>query len=205
MNLSQFELGPVGSKLRAQPDLAKEVTPRDLYGEPTCIDITFHSGASVFNIQQLNYRRAMVRYNFGVADGTEYKSDRRIYTTEDCNTDEWLYGRNALNLLSAPLYDIYAGDYSFSASPYTYQLGFKTERAGKSIAAQFDASAFNDPSPLQSISMAGNNNSIALIVAGDEQGFKSREGHCGASWYLGATILRQTRRGKAFLPSDLRC
>ena len=176
MNLSQFELGPVGSKLRAQPDLAKEVTPRDLYGEPTCIDITFHSGASVFNIQQLNYRRAMVRYNFGVADGTEYKSDRRIYTTEDCNTDEWLYGRNALNLLSAPLYDIYAGDYSFSASPYTYQLGFKTERAGKSIAAQFDASAFNDPSPLQSISMAGNNNSIALIVAGDEQGFKSREG-----------------------------
>ena len=176
MNLSQFELGPVGSKLRAQPDLAKEVTPRDLYGEPTCIDITFHSGAFVFNIQQLNYRRAMVRYNFGVADGTEYKSDRRIYTTEDCNTDEWLYGRNALNLLSAPLYDIYAGDYSFSASPYTYQLGFKTERAGKSIAAQFDASAFNDPSPLQSISMAGNNNSIALIVAGDEQGFKSREG-----------------------------
>ena len=176
MNLSQFELGPVGSKLRAQPDLAKVVTPRDLYGEPTCIDITFHSGASVFNIQQLNYRRAMVRYNFGVADGTEYKSDRRIYTTEDCNTDEWLYGRNALNLLSAPLYDIYAGDYSFSASPYTYQLGFKTERAGKSIAAQFDASAFNDPSPLQSISMAGNNNSIALIVAGDEQGFKSREG-----------------------------
>ena len=176
MNLSQFELGPVGSKLRAQPDLAKEVTPRDLYGEPTCIDITFHSGASVFNIQQLNYRRAMVRYNFGVADGTEYKSDRRIYTTEDCNTDEWLYGRNALNLLSAPLYDIYAGDYSFSASSYTYQLGFKTERAGKSIAAQFDASAFNDPSPLQSISMAGNNNSIALIVAGDEQGFKSREG-----------------------------
>ncbi len=176
MNMVQFELGPVDSKLRAQPDLAKEVTPRDLYGEPTCIDITFHSGAFVFNIQQLNYRRAMVRYNFGVADGTEYKSDRRIYTTEDCNTDEWLYGRDKLNLLSAPLYDIYAGDYSFSASPYTYQLGFKTERAGKSIAAEFDASAFNDPSPLQSISMAGNNNSIALIVAGDEQGFKSREG-----------------------------
>lgn len=176
MNMVQFELGPVDSKLRAQPDLAKEVTPRDLYGEPTCIDITFHSGASVFNIQQLNYRRAMVRYNFGVADGTEYKSDKHIYTIEEHDTDESLYGRNALNLLAAPLYDIYAGDYSFSASPYTYQLGFKTERAGKSIAAQFDASAFNDPSPLQSISMAGNNNSIALIVAGDEQGFKSREG-----------------------------
>ena len=174
MNLSQFELGPVGSKLRAQPDLAKEVTPRDLYGEPTCIDITFHSGASVFNIQQLNYRRAMVRYNFGVADGTEYKSDRHIYTTEECNTDEWLYGRDELNLLSAPLHDIYAGDYSFSASPYTYQLGFKTERAGKSIAAQFDASAFNDPSPLQSISMAGNNNCIALIVAKDTQGFNRK-------------------------------
>ena len=176
MNMVQFELGPVDSKLRAQPDLAKEVTPRDLYGEPTCIDITFHSGAFVYNIQQLNYQRAMVRYNFGVADGTEYKSDKHIYTIEEHDTDESLYGRNALNLLAAPLYDIYAGDYSFSASPYTYQLGFKTERAGKSIAAQFDASAFNDPSPLQSISMAGNNNCIALIVAGDEQGFKSREG-----------------------------
>lgn len=174
MNLSQFELGPVDSKLRAQPDLAKEVTPRDLYGEPTCIDITFHSGASVFNIQQLNYRRAMVRYNFGVADGTSYDSDRHIYTTEEVNTDEWMYGRDELNLLAAPLYDIYAGDYSFSASPYTYQLGFKAERAGKSMEAQFDASAFNDPSPLQSISMAGNNNCIALVVARDAQGFNRK-------------------------------
>ena len=174
MNLSQFELGPVDSKLRAQPDLAKEVTPRDLYGEPTCIDITFHSGASVFNIQQLNYRRAMVRYNFGVADGTSYDSDRHIYTTEEVNTDEWMYGRDELNLLAAPLYDIYAGDYSFSASPYTYQLGFKAERAGKSMEASFDPTAFNDPSPLQSISMAGNNNCIALIVARDAQGFNRK-------------------------------
>lgn len=173
--LSKFDMGTQGT-LSPQPDLAKEVTPRDLYGEPTCIDITFHSGAFVYNIQQLNYQRAMVRYNFGVADGTEYKSDKHIYTIEEHDTDESLYGRNALNLLAAPLYDIYAGDYSFSASPYTYQLGFKAVPAGNSTVAQFDASAFNDPSPLQSISMAGNNNSIALIVAGDEQGFKSREG-----------------------------
>lgn len=176
MSLSQFDITTAQGTFRAQPDLAKDVTPRDLYGEPTCIDITFHSGAYVFNIQQLNYRRAMVRYNFGVAEGTDYKSDRRIYTTEDCNTDDWMYGRDELNLLAAPLYDIYAGDYSFSASPYTYQLGFKAERAGKSMEASFDPSAFNDPSPLQSISMAGNNNCIALIVAGDERGFKSREG-----------------------------
>ena len=171
--LSKFDLGTQGT-VSPQPDLAKEVTLRDLYGEPTCIDITFHSGAFVYNIQQLNYRRAMVRYNFGVANGTSYDSDRYIYTDKEHNTDEWLYGRDELNLLAAPLYDIYAGDYSFSASPYTYQLGFKTERAGKSIAAQFDASAFNDPSPLQSISMAGNNNCIALIVAKDTQGFNRK-------------------------------
>ena len=180
MNMAQFEIGPIQSKLRAQPDLAKEVTPRDLYGEPTCIDITFHSGAFVYNIQQLNYRRAMVRYNFGVAEGADYKSDKHIYTTEELDTDERLYGRNALNLLSAPLHDIYAGDYSFSASPYTYQLGFKAvpgvDKNDQYSVATFDASAFNDPSPLQSISMAGNNNCIALIVAGDERGFKSREG-----------------------------
>ena len=177
--LSKFNLGTQGT-VSPQPDLAKEVTLRDLYGEPTCIDITFHSGAFVYNIQQLNYRRAMVRYNFGVADGTSYNSDKHIYTDKEHDTDEWLYGRNELNLLAAPLHDIYAGDYSFSASPYTYQLGFKTvpgvDKNDPYNVATFDASAFNDPSPLQSISMAGNNNSIALIVAGDEQGFKSREG-----------------------------
>ena len=171
--LSKFNLGTQGT-VSPQPDLAKEVTPRDLYGEPTCIDITFHSGAYVYNIQQLNYRRAMVRYNFGVANGTRYESDKHIYTIEEHDTDEWLYGRDELNLLSAPLHDIYAGDYSFSASPYTYQLGFKAERAGKSMEGTFDPKAFNDPSPLQSISMAGNNNSIALIVAGDEQGFNRK-------------------------------
>ena len=177
--LSKFNLGTQGT-VSPQPDLAKEVTLRDLYGEPTCIDITFHSGAFVYNIQQLNYRRAMVRYNFGVADGTSYNSDKHIYTDKEHDTDEWLYGRNELNLLAAPLHDIYAGDYSFSASPYTYQLGFKAvpgvDKNDQYSVATFDASAFNDPSPLQSISMAGNNNSIALIVAKDEQGFKSREG-----------------------------
>ena len=171
--LSKFNLGTQGT-VSPQPDLAKEVTPRDIYGEPTCIDITFHSGAFVYNIQQLNYRRAMVRYNFGVAKGTGYDSDRHIYTTQEFNTDEWMYGRDELNLLAAPLHDIYAGDYSFSASPYTYQLGFKAERAGKSMGATFDPTAFNDPSPLQSISMAGNNNCIALVVAKDAQGFNRK-------------------------------
>lgn len=173
--LSKFNLGTQGT-VSPQPDLAKEVTLRDLYGEPTCIDITFHSGAYVYNIQQLNYRRAMVRYNFGVAP--DYKSDKYIYTDKEHDTDEWVYGRNELNLLAAPLYDIYAGDYSFSASPYTYQLGFKAvpgvDKNDQYSVAKFDASAFNDPSPLQSISMAGNNNSIALIVAGDEQGFNRK-------------------------------
>ena len=177
--LSKFNLGTQGT-VSPQPDLAKEVTPRDLYGEPTCIDITFHSGAFVYNIQQLNYRRAMVRYNFGVADGTGYNSDKYIYTDKEHDTDEWKYGRDELNLLAAPLHDIYAGDYSFSASPYTYQLGFKAvpgvDKNDQYNVATFDPSAFNDPSPLQSISMAGNNNCIALVVARDERGFKSREG-----------------------------
>ena len=179
--LSKFNLGTQGT-VSPQPDLAKEVTPRDRYGEPTCIDITFHSGAYVYNIQQLNYRRAMVRYNFGVANGTRYESDKHIYTIEEHDTDEWMYGRDELNLLAAPLHDIYAGDYSFSASPYTYQLGFKAvpgvDKNDQYNVATFDPSAFNDPSPLQSISMAGNNNCIALVVARDAQGF-NRKGSTG--------------------------
>ena len=171
------------------PDLSPDVTLRDTFGEPTCADITFHSGAEVYDIPQLTYQRAMVRYNFGVnknASGRnsatfgnegDYASDLRIYTSqENFASDVRLYRRDSLYLLAAPLYDIYAGDYSFSASPYTYQLGFKAVPAGSSTVATFDASAFNDPSPLQSISMAGNNNSIGLVVANDEQGFKSREG-----------------------------
>lgn len=171
------------------PDLSPQVTLRDTFGEPTCADITFHSGAEVYDIPQLTYQRAMVRYNFGVnknASGRnsatfgnegDYASDLRIYTSqENFASDVRLYRRDSLYLLAAPLYDIYAGDYSFSASPYTYQLGFKAVPAGNNTVATFDASAFNDPSPLQSISMAGNNNSIGLVVANDEQGFKSREG-----------------------------
>lgn len=181
VNMASFKLEDAsGQPICPQPDLDKEVTLRNLYGEPTCIDITFHSGGFIYNLSQLNYRRAMVRYNFGVADGTEYESDKHIYTTKEFDTDEWLYDRAQLNLLAAPLYDIYAGDYSFSASPYTYQLGLRVlpgiEENDVYDTAEFDASAFNDPSPLQSISMVGNNNSIALIVAGDEQGFKNREG-----------------------------
>ncbi|WP_044111650.1 hypothetical protein [Porphyromonas uenonis] len=179
MNLSEFDIPTKQGTFRAQPDLAKEVTLRDLYGEPTCIDITFHSGAFVYNIQQLNYRRAMVRYNFGVANATGgYDRDKYIYTDKEHDTDEWPYERNELNLLAAPLYDIYAGDYSFSASPYTYQLGFKAvpgvDKNDQYNVATFDPSAFNDPSPLQSISMAGNNNCIALVVAKDTQGFNRK-------------------------------
>ena len=171
------------------PDLSPDVTLRDDFGEPTCADITFHSGAEVYDIPQLTYQRAMVRYNFGVnknAPGLDiatlgkegdYASDLRLYTSqENFASDVRLYMRDSLYLLAAPLYDIYAGDYSFSASPYTYQLGFKAVPAGNNTVATFDASAFNDPSPLQSISMAGNHNSIGLVVANDEQGFKSREG-----------------------------
>ena len=171
------------------PDLSPKVTLRDDFGEPTCADITFHSGAEVYDIPQLTYQRAMVRYNFGVNKNTsgrnsatfgnegDYASDLRIYTSqENFASDVRLYMRDSLYLLAAPLYDIYAGDYSFSASPYTYQLGFKAVPAGNNTVATFDASAFNDPSPLQSISMAGNHNSIGLVVANDEQGFKSREG-----------------------------
>ena len=171
------------------PDLSPEVTLRDALGEPTCADITFHSGAEVYDIPQLTYQRAMVRYNFGVNKKTsgrdtgtfgkegDYASDLRLYTSQaNFASDVRLYMRDSLYLLAAPLYDIYAGDYSFSASPYTYQLGFKAVPAGSSTVATFDASAFNDPSPLQSILMAGNNNSIGLVVANDGQGFKSRDG-----------------------------
>ncbi|KXB36515.1 hypothetical protein HMPREF1869_00726 [Bacteroidales bacterium KA00251] len=184
------------------PDLSPEVTLRDDFGEPTCADITFHSGAEVYDIPQLTYQRAMVRYNFGVNKNTsgrdigtfgegDYASDLRLYTSqENFASDVRLYMRDSLYLLAAPLYDIYAGDYSFSASPYTYQLGFKAVPAGNNTVATFDASAFNDPSPLQSISMVSNNNSIGLVVADDEQGFKSREGK--------STIME--RRGILELP-----
>lgn len=179
VNMAYFKLeNEFGQPICPQPDLDKTVTFRDLYGEPTCIDITFHSGGFIYNLSQLNYRRAMIRYNFGVAKGTEYESDKHIYTLKSFDTDEWLYGRKELNLIAAPLYDIYAGDYSFSASPYTYQLGLRVlpgiEANDVYDMAEFDASAFNDPSPLQSISMASNNNSIALIVAPDDKGFNRK-------------------------------
>lgn len=175
--LNSTELGITdssGTPICPQPDLSKEGTPRDLYGEPYCVDITFHSGSYVSNIDKLNYQRAMVRQNFGVAPS--YKSDRRsTYNKSVFDTDPYVYERGNLYLMSAPLYDIYAGDYSFSASPYTYQLGFKAVPTGSNVVAEFAAN-FNEPSPLQSVSMAHNNNSIGLIVAKDDQGF-NRKGY----------------------------
>lgn len=174
-----------GNKLHAPaPDLSKEVTLRDEYGDPVCSEIIFHSGGEVYNIPLLTYERAMVRYNFGVdptspgydatthgTDGTKSQSDLRIYATqENFASDSRLYNRDKLYLMAAPLYDLYAGDYSFSASPYTYQLSFKAVPTGQGLVAGFDMN-FSDPSPLQSVSLAQNNNSIALIVARDAQGF----------------------------------
>lgn len=174
-----------GDKLHAPaPDLSKEVTLRDKYGDPVCSEIIFHSGGEVYNIPLLTYERAMIRYNFGVdptspgydatthgTDGTKSQSDLRIYTSaQDYASDSRLYNRDKLYLMATPLYDLYAGDYSFSASPYTYQLSFKAVPTGQGLVAGFDMN-FSDPSPLQSVSLAQNNNSIALIVARDAQGF----------------------------------
>ena len=168
---------------KSAPDLHKTFTLRDRYGEPTCADIIFHSGAELRSPELLTYERAIVRYNFGIDPSiagfdpekhspfspyTEGQAYMRLYTPDfNFCPDASPIGRNNLYLIATPLHDIYSGDFSFSASPYTYQLSLKELSHDKTIIMD----CFNEPSPQQSIPLERQSNAIALIVAPDAQGF----------------------------------
>ena len=103
------------------PDLDFATTPRSLYGNPVCNDITFHFGAEVAKQNHLTYNKAYIRYNFGYYQGNTnvYRTDGDPHSAEPMKRNRWY-------ALATPLNKIVSGDFSVGGYPNIWQQGFKT-------------------------------------------------------------------------------
>ena len=108
------------------PSLALDQTIREPFGEPLCNDIYFHFGSALGEPQRLtHYSRAYIDYNFGIV-----QSDGTIKAYEDPKHPgayDRILSRDKWHLLSTPIKNVYAGDFSLGAKPLTYQCYLKVE------------------------------------------------------------------------------
>ena len=146
---------------KAFPNLAGDVTKRDVYGEPECNDIYFHYGAQLGTPQLLSYSKAFVDYNFGMnkPQGTE------IYTPYEQpghpKANGKLLERNRWYMIATPLKETPAGDFGLGGHPRSYQRYLK-------VSAQEPLSEASFVKPFNSYlePLKGYNNAMALRVAG---------------------------------------
>ena len=126
------------------PDLSESHTPRHLYGDPVCNEITFRFGSEVAKQNYLTYGKAYVQYNFGYYQGNTniYRTDGDPHSAEPMKRNRWY-------ALSAPLNKIVSGDFSVGGYPNFWQQGFKTSRgySGELIGDWYSPSNTNVMSP----------------------------------------------------------
>ncbi len=114
------------------PSLDPVSTPRGIYDDPICRNITFHFGAEVAKPHLLTYEKAYIQYNFGYYDaGNNYRTDGDAYSAAPMLRGRWY-------ALSAPLKKIASGDFSFGGYPNVWQQGFKVSEAGNSWYGEWD-------------------------------------------------------------------
>ncbi len=145
------------------PDLDPAKTMRQSFGEPVCNDIYFHYGAALGNPQLLSsYARAFIDYNFGImqADGTvkPYEDPQHL------EANALLLERDRWYMLSTPIKNVYAGDFSLAGYPLTYQRYLKllpVNTDGSLTEASFDQAISTQGTPI-----ADSNLALALQVVG---------------------------------------
>ena len=145
------------------PDLDPAKTMRQSFGEPVCNDIYFHYGAALGNPQLLSsYARAFIDYNFGImqADGTvkPYEDPQHL------EANALLLERDRWYMLSTPIKNVYAGDFSLAGHPLTYQRYLKllpVNADGSLTEASFDQAISTQGTPI-----ADSNLALALKVVG---------------------------------------
>lgn len=145
------------------PDLDPAKTMRQSFGEPVCNDIYFHYGAALGNPQLLSsYARAFIDYNFGImqADGTAkpYEDPQHL------EANALLLERDRWYMLSTPIKNVYAGDFSLAGYPLTYQRYLKllpVNADGSLTEASFDQAISTQGTPI-----ADSNLALALKVVG---------------------------------------
>lgn len=146
---------------KAFPDLAGNVTNRDVYGAPECSDIYFHYGAQLGTPQQLSYEKAFVDYNFGMNQPQGSKIYTPYVQQGHPQANDKLLDRNRWYMIAIPLKEVPAGDFGLGGHPRSYQRYLKVSMQGALNDASF-VKPFNSYSePLNKY-----NNAMALKVAG---------------------------------------
>ena len=143
------------------PNLDPTKTDTLRWGVPECNDIYFHFGSALGEPQRLtHYSRAFIDYNFGIV-----QSDGTIKAYEDPK-HPGAYGRplerDRWYMISTPLKNVYAGDFSLGAHPLAYQRYLKVKRAPNQLAE----ASFDIPISKQGRSMAIYNHALAFKVEG---------------------------------------
>ena len=143
------------------PNLDPTKTDTLLWGVPECNDIYFHFGSALGEPQRLtHYSRAFIDYNFGIV-----QSDGSIQAYEDPK-HPGAYGRplerNRWYMISTPLKNVYAGDFSLGGYPLTYQRYLKVKRSTSTLSE----ASFEIPISKQGSLIADYNYALALKVEG---------------------------------------
>ncbi|KGN99160.1 hypothetical protein HQ36_01500 [Porphyromonas gingivicanis] len=148
---------------RAFPDLAGDVTNREIYGAPECNDIYFHYGSQLGTPQQLSYHNAYVDYNFGEMGDNGVVT---AYVEQGHPTaDSKLMDRNRWYMIATPLKDMVSGDFGVGGYPKTYQRYLKM-----STATPLTDASFTKPFNSQVEPLSDHNHAMALRVAGYQSG-----------------------------------
>lgn len=155
---------------KAFPDLAGNVTKRDVYGIPECDTIYFHYGSQLGTPQQLTYTGAYVDYNFGLMTSTG--SIEVFKELGHQEADSKLLKRDHWYMIAAPLKDMLSGDYGVAGYPKTYQRYLKV-----STATPLTEASFTKPFNTQVELLSKHNNAMALKVAGYRAGIKGYDDH----------------------------
>ncbi|GHT62176.1 hypothetical protein FACS189451_05900 [Bacteroidia bacterium] len=89
---------------------------------PKCNDITFQFGGEVAQLQNLQYVRAFVELNLGTYNSSaSFTNNANLFNTDNgSNYYSNYFSRDRYYSLSAPLKEMFSGDYSFGGKPNVY-------------------------------------------------------------------------------------
>lgn len=142
------------------PNLDPTKTDTLLWGVPECNDIYFHFGSALGEPQRLtHYSRAFIDYNFGVESGG---SIQPYQDPKHPGAYDRILERDRWYMISTPIKNVYAGDFSLGGYPLTYQRYLKVER----VPRQLEEASFDIPISKQGSLIADYNYALALKVEG---------------------------------------
>ncbi len=126
------------------------------YGQPEAKEIVFRYGSELHYQHKLKYEKAYVSYNWGYY-GSNPASGQPPYSWENARK----LARDTWHILAAPLKSMASGDFSLAGYPFSWQKRFEVTTTGGVAEGDFSL-AF----PTNDVPLAGNNNAIAVRMAG---------------------------------------